>query len=486
MPSPQRTDRTLRGRRAAERSPSACTRRRGRRDGGRRGAAAALAGLFVLVAGPAAAQEGPDDGAASVVEVTLDAAVERARERNAGLGVARARSDAARARARAASAPLFPRVDLESGWRRTTDPVGAFGTKLRQGVFGPADLAIDALNAPDPIGDWTTSAVVRWSVASPERWAARSAADRRAASAGWREARSREATDLRTRALYYGALRAEARVRTAEAALEAARSTEERFRRRREEGMLTEADLLQARAERQAAAADLSAARQGRHGARIELGLHLGLDPADSLPSPADSLAAPEAPSPADFDPTRRADVRARAAAVEAAEAGSRRAELAWLPSLEAFGSWSRHGGDPLSGGGAGWTVGVGLRWSLFDGFRRPAEAREAAAELTAARLEHRQAVREARGEVRRARRSVEAARQAVEASRAAREAAREGRELMRRRFEEGLATPSDLLRAEARATAMDVRAVDALAEYHVARARLRFARAQSGAGDRP
>lgn len=441
---------------------------------------AALGAVLAPVAEPATAQQAPGGGPAAVVDLSLREAVERARSRNVELRVAGARSDVARARARAAAAPLFPRLDLESGWSRTTDPVGAFGTKLRQGGFGPDDLAFDALNDPDPVTDWSTSVVVRWSVASPERWAARSAAERRAASAGWREARSREATDLRTRALYYGALRAEARVRAAKAALEAAHSTEERFRHRREEGMLTEADLLQATAERRAAEADLSAALEGRHGARVELGLHLGLDPTDSLPSPADSLAPPEAPTAAGFDPARRADVRARAAAVEAAEAGSRQADLSWLPSVEAFGAWSRHADDPFSGGGTGWTVGVGLRWSLFTGFRRPAEAREADADLTAARLEHRQALREARGEVRRAQRSVEAARHAVEASRAAREAAREGRELMRRRFEEGLATPSDLLQAEARATAMEVRAVDALTRYHVARARLRFARAQS------
>lgn len=482
MSSPQRTGRTPASRVSGTAPPRAFDAPTGRLAA----VLGILGGIVALAAGPAAAQQTPAAGTGGVVELSLREAVERAREQNVELRLAGARSEGSRARARAAAAPLLPRLDLESGWGRTTDPVGAFGTKLRQGVFGSDDLAIDALNAPDPIGDWSTSAVVRWSVASPDRWAARSAADRRAASTEWSEARSREATDLRTRTLYYGALRAEARVRTAEAALEAARSTGERFRRRREEGMLTEADLLQARAEREAAEADVAAAREGRHGARIELGLHLGWDPDDSLPSPSDSLAPPEEPAPAEFDPTRRADVLARAAAVEAAEAGSRQAELSWLPSLEAFGSWSRHGDDPFSGGGTGWTVGVGLRWSLFTGFRRPAEAREADAELMAARLEHRQALREARGEVQRTRRSVKAARRAVEASRAAREAAREGRELMRRRFEEGLATPSDLLQAEARATAMEVRAVDALARYHVARARLRFARSQSDAGARP
>jgi cobalt-zinc-cadmium efflux system outer membrane protein len=186
-----------------------------------------------------------------------------------------------------------------------------------------------------------------------------------------------------------------------------------------------------------------------------------------------------------EFDPAARADLRARAAAVDAAESARTKARLSWLPSLDAFASYSIHGQDFLSDSGDDWTVGVALRWDVFTGLRRPAEAERAGAELRAAELEYRQGLREARGEVRRARRAVASAREAVEASRAAREAAREGRDLLRRRFEEGLATAADLLQAEARATAMAVRAVDALAGYHVAVARLRFARARSGAGAR-
>lgn len=479
-------------------------------------AALCLSGIVAgLAPGALPAQETPAtsgrDG--TLRPLALAEALEIARERNTGLRVAGARSEAARAEARIASSTLLPQLGLESGWTRTVDPVGAFGTKLQQGVFGEEDLAIEPLNDPDPITDFTTSVVARWSVASPREWALRQEAGSRAEAAGWRRVRTREATDFRTRALYFRALQAGGRTEAAEAAVRAASATRDRFRRRFEEGLLTRADLLQAEAELEAARADLVAAGRGRHEARVALGLHLGWGPerlpvpTDGLPPPTDDAASsagelatrpdqvprsgddPVGPAPAarpggeSFDPTARADLRARAAVLRAAEAARTGARLAWAPRLEAFAGYSIHGDDLLSDSGEDWTVGVALRWDAFTGLARPARARRAAAESWSAELEYRQELREARAEVRIARRTVGAARRAVEASRAARAAAREGRDLLRRRFEEGLATPADLLQAEARATTMEVRAVDALAQYHVALARLRFLRSEPSAG---
>jgi outer membrane protein TolC len=54
----------------------------------------------------------------------------------------------------------------------------------------------------------------------------------------------------------------------------------------------------------------------------------------------------------------------------------------------------------------------------------------------------------------------------------------------MRRRFEEGLATSADLLGAEARATEMRERAINALANYHMAVAQLEFVRSQTNSED--
>ena len=436
----------------------------------------------------AAGQDVPDvepgRSGPALQEVTLEEAVAGARDRNARLRISGEGTERARARQRAAGSALLPRLDLEAGWTRTVDPVGAFGTRLRQGTFGQADLALDALNDPAPVSDWAGRATLRWEVGAPQRWAGRAAASGAARAAAWSEERTREATDLGTRVRFYQALRTEEGLAAARAALEAAEATLDRFRRRQEEGMLTRADVLQARAERAAARAEMAEAERARHQARVDLAVHLGWSPDDSLPDADGEMAPPEPVDSAAFAPARRADLRAREAAVAAAEARVDQARLDWVPSLGAFASWSAHGVDGFDDDGTDWTVGLALRWSAFTGFRRSADVAAARADLTTARIEYEQALREARAEVRTARRAVEAARRGFEAAREARRAAREGRDLMRRRFEEGLATPADLLQAEARASRTRSRAVDALARYHMAVARLDFARARNDRED--
>lgn len=447
-------------------------------------AAWALLVLTGVGVAPVAAQEtsgvtDPSGAEAEPRPVTLEEALATARERNTDLGRAAARERGARARSRAASSFLLPHLELESGFTRSVDPVFAFGTKLRQERFREEDFSLGALNDPAPLDAWTNTARVEWGIASPRAWAARDAAGSRAEAARWQTERSREATDFRTKVLYFLAVGADAELQAAAASEDAARSTVDRFRRRADEGLLTEADLLQAEAELAAARVGRSAAALARHDARLQLGLHLGWSP-DTLPVPTDSLKTSSPPAVERAATVGRADLRAREAAVEAAEARRQGADLAYLPDLAAFAGYSIHGRDPFAEDGTDWSVGVALRWTLFAGLRRPAEAEASSAALEGARLEYQQAVREARGELQQARRAVETAREALEASRSAREAALAGRDLMRRRFEEGLATPSDLLQAEARAARMRSGAVEALAEYNIALARLAFVRAGS------
>lgn len=433
---------------------------------------------WLAAAGPLAAQE---------VErrLTLEEAVVEAIDRNAELSIAEAERTLAEAEADGAGAFVWPEIGASTGVVRSNDPVFAFGTKLRQGVFGEPDFAVDALNDPDPISDWTAGLDVRWGALAPTRWAERAAAERRADAAGWAAARTREATRLRTSQLYFGALRAGSRLEAAEANEEAARATLERFARREDRGLLTRADRLQAEAELEGArAARIDAARLA-HDARQALGSFLGWS-ADTIPVPADSLEAPTERSSGAFDPGRRADLRALASALAASEAGRRAAALAYAPSVDAFGNVRAHGDDPFGADGDDWTLGVALRWRVFAGFARDAALDRARAAERIARVRYEQARREAVREVDAADRAVVAAREGVEAAAAARLAAEDATRLMRRRFEEGLATPDDLLQAEARLASTRSRAVDALARWHLAVARAEFVRSQTASEEIP
>ena len=442
--------------------------------------AALVVGALTLLAFPARAQEVETER-----RLSLEEAVAEALSGNADLAIAVAESRAAEAAALGAAAFTWPHVQVESGITRSTDPVFAFGTKLRQARFLAEDLALEALNDPGPVEDWSTTIGFRWEALSPARWMGWKAARGQAEAAGWWSVRARQSTELAARILYYDAVRTQSLAAAAEATEAAARATLDRFARRQERGLLTEADRLQAEAELAAARASrFDAGRRARE-ARQSLGVFLGWGP-DILPLPTDTLEAPSDVTPMPFDPARRADLRALDSATEARESDARGAGLAFLPAIDAFGQVAARGRDAFDPEDDDWTVGLSLRWTAFAGLSRLAERRRADEALRIARLQRDQARRAAGAEVDAADRAVEATAAAVEAALAGRRAAGAAADLLRRRFEEGLATPDELLQGEARRTAMQGRAIDALASYQVARARAEFVRSPSDVEDLP
>jgi outer membrane protein TolC len=146
-----------------------------------------------------------------------------------------------------------------------------------------------------------------------------------------------------------------------------------------------------------------------------------------------------------------------------------------YLPEIGVFANYGIYAADPFQKDGDNWTVGVGLKWNIFSGFSRSKDSQQANAAQSIAETRYQTALREASAELAGARDGVVAARKAVEAVLAADEAAAVGAELMRRRFEEGLATAADLLQAESRRAQAESHAIDAQAGLRMSEARLRF-----------
>jgi outer membrane protein len=431
--------------------------------------------LVLAGASPALAQ-----GQGVIVrQLSLDQAVAEALAGNSELAIADARREISASQSRAAGSRVWPRLDLEAGYVRSTDPVAVFGTKLRQGTFGPEDLDFETLNDPEAIGDWSTAFGASWSLLDPKVWAQRSSARSQSEAARWVAERTREATVLRTRMLYHRAQSAAAQLEAAASAVDAADATLDSFGKRRERGLLTDADFLQAEAELAAARAQQAEAERQRIDALQDLARHLGWGP-DTLPEPSDELTLPAQVAQGEFEPSQRSDLRALAAAANAAAAAKTQASLRWIPAIDVFARYAWHSQDVFAFEQDNWTVGALLRWTAFDGLARSADNQRASLQKRIADIEYEQAVRDAEKELDQALRAVASARLQVEATQAASQAAASARELMRRRFDEGLATAADILQAEARATAMRQRAIDALAAYHMAVARLDFIRTQS------
>jgi outer membrane protein TolC len=144
----------------------------------------------------------------------------------------------------------------------------------------------------------------------------------------------------------------------------------------------------------------------------------------------------------------QRSDLNALALQLEAQQNGVKAAKAAYGPRVDVFGSWQADNSAFAANGGSNWMTGAELRIDLFARDRDARISMEKAA-LSKAEAAKKMAEDNVRLEVRRAWLEQDAARQMVAVSRASVQQAEESLRIMRDRYETGLVTITDLLRAE-------------------------------------
>ena len=412
--------------------------------------------------------------------ISMDEAIREAQLRHPDVLMAEARAEAARAGSQGAGAFRYPGLSAEAGWMRSNDPVAAFGTRLRQARFGVEDFDPVRLNAPAPISDWSAGLTLGWAPLDLSSLAGFRAAAHQAEAADQGAVWARRAVGFRAQIRYMEAVGALEQQEAAGTALEAAQENLRRIGARVREGLLTEADLLQAQAAEAGARAQQVMANQRVGDTRDALALALGWD-GTWIPVPTETTFATDLPAPGALD--QRPDIRARALEVEAAASRVAQASRARLPRVEAFGRIGTHAPEISSGLEENWTVGLQIRIPVFTGFGLAAQRVAAQARYDAAHEASRLHSQEATREIQQGLRALESTRAAASAALLASEAAQEAVRLLQRRFDEGMATTAELLAAQAQAAAFRAQAIDAELAFQQTMAHLAFLTQPLGEG---
>jgi outer membrane protein TolC len=396
--------------------------------------------LTALLAAPALAQP----------TLTLADAMSRARTQHPAARAAAAAERESGHRVVEARAGYFPRVDFTESWQRGDNPVFVFGTLLSQRRFTAADFALDRLNQPDPVNNFRSA----FSVEQPlfdggfTRLAVRRAGLGQAVARAGRE-RTEQDLALGAARAYASVVEAGTFVAAARAAVEAAESDLGRARNRRDLGLVTEADVL-------AVEVHLARVRQQLVQAQGDLRVATAqLNEAMGAPLDDDYEVAPAAPAPPATAVEaleqealeRRPEAREAALATSLAANTSDAARAHYMPQVGFQGGYEWNG-DDWGSKVSSWVVGAQVRVNLFRGFgdkARLAAAREAETRAAAERQRIEQAVRL---DVRAASTRLEAAQARETVGKAALAQARESQRIIRDRYEAGLATVTDVLRA--------------------------------------
>jgi outer membrane protein TolC len=398
--------------------------------------------------------------------LTLEDAMKRAQGETADARALASAVDEADARVQQAHSGFWPRVDVSETVQRGNQPVFVFSSLLSQRRFTAANFAIPALNHPDPVTNTRTAVALEQPVfdAGLTRLGVEAAKlDRELAVA----TRDGDGQDLAFRAAqtFMRVLQLEATGRATDAAVAAAESDRQRARARRDVGLVTEADglavdvhLADMRQRQIAAGGDLAVARMQLAEA-VGLPLTAPIVPVRpaARPAPADDAALLR-DALATHPQLRQANVQLRLA-----DNGRRTARAALLPTVGVQGGWEFNGAT-LGAQQSSWVIGAEVRVNVFRGFADTARMAEASHAHVRATAERERVERRIEVDVRGALARLAAARAREEAGRAALTQARESQRIIRDRYESGLATVTDVLRAaeatldaESRATSAEM-----------------------------
>ena len=399
-----------------------------------------LFGVLVVGVAPALAQ----------TPLTLEDAIRRAQGETADARALASAIDEANARVQRAQSGFWPRVDVTETVQRGNQPVFVFSSLLSQRRFTAANFAIPALNHPDPVTNTRTAVALEQRIFDSgltHLGVQAATLEREAASAG-RDA-ARQGLAFRAAQAFVQVLQLEATARATDAAVDAAESDRQRARARREVGLVTEADVLAVDVHRAdmrqrqiAASGDLAVAR-------MQLAEAVGLP----LTDPVVPLRTVPRPAPADGDAlvrdalTTHPDLRQADVHLQLADNGRRTARAALLPSVGVQAGWEFNGAT-LGAQQSSWVIGAEMRVNVFRGFADTARISEAAHAHARATAERERVERRLEVDVRGALAQLAAARAREEAGRAALSQARESQRIIRDRYEGGLATVTDVLRA--------------------------------------
>jgi len=405
----------------------------------------AAAGIFVSLLAATAAAQAP---------LSLQQAVNMALEKNPQRKMAVADQRAAAAGVQEARSGLLPRLGFTESATRGNDPVYVFGTRLRQQRFTTANFALNALNTPTPIGNFSSRFSGNWNLFDSfanVKGVARAKDLQQAA--GHQLERADQETIFRVVQAYLGLLLAQKQQDVAEQSVKTAQSILDRSKARYESGVVVQSDLLSAQVRLAGRQEELIRARNNVAFAGAQLDTAMGVAP-DTQFQLSQALSQGALPQAALDDLEKQAlasrpDLKQIEAQQMAQERSVSIAKSAFGPRLNAFGGWETESATLSQVQGNNWVAGVELQLDLFQGGAKKAELTRARALQERMAAAHQGASDEVRLELRRAYYDFDSARQQVGVAQAAVGQAEESMRINQNRYDAGITTITDLLTIE-------------------------------------
>lgn len=384
--------------------------------------------------------------------LSLRQAVDKALGQNPQATIAQAGQKDADAAAAMARTQLLPQLSFTEDISRGNDPVYAFGSRLRQRQFTQADFALNALNRPLPLGNFATRFSGSWMAFDSFRTQKEiRRADLFKKSASSTSKAVDQQIVLRVVGAYQQVLYAERWIDVTRHEQETAVALMNSVDGRVKAGLAVESDRMAAEVELASRNEELIAADGERDLAWAELRDAMGASDVQASPlKPIEPHAFPSGSLDGELAMAlkNRPDLTALSLAQSAQSQAVGAAKSQFGPRVSAYGNWEEDRGSITGSGGNNWVAGVQINVDILPIGKRAQLARESAAKQ---RIDAQMALsqQQTRLQVNRAHIHRQTAALQMDTAHAAMEQSAESMRIVKNRYDAGLATITDLLRAQ-------------------------------------
>ena len=390
--------------------------------------------------------------AAAQQPLTLRQAINEALGQSPEAAIARSGTQDARSAAVLARTQLLPQLNFTEDISRGNDPVYAFGTRLRQRQFAQADFALNALNRPQPIGNFAARFSGSWMAFDSfktQKEIHRADLFKQSASS------SAKAVDqeivFHVVGAYQSVLYAQRQIAVAQHEQETAGALLTSVDDHVKAGLAVESDRMSAQVNTAARKEELIAAQGDLELAWAQLREAMGTPDLKATElKPIEPHTFPQPPLEEEMATAAktRPDLKAlgEAQSAQASALGAARSDFG--PRVSAYGNWEEDRTSFAGTGGNNWVAGVQISVDILPLGKRAQLARENAAKQRvdaqlAASQQH------VRLQVSQAHIHSETAELSLATAQAAMDQSAESLRILKNRYTAGLATITDLLRAE-------------------------------------
>ena len=412
--------------------------------------------------------------AQEIISIDKSEVLSKITERNLSLKISAEEFNKAQADYRQTNAIFLPNITASHTGISTTNPLMAFGSKLNQGILKQADFNPALLNNPTQTQNFATIIKVEQPLVNLDGMYQRKAAKSKMGAMFLQTQRTEDYLTFEVENAYMQLQLAYKAVAVLEKALDAANANKTLAENSFKQGYLQRADVLNVEVRVTEVQNQLQQAKSNVQNASNYVSFLMNDDTYVQY-KPSDDLYV-NVTSMDEFSISEnRSDIKAMQLSTEAYADMNKADKMAFLPRLNAFGSYELYDNKIFQADANGYLVGAQLSWDIFQGSKRFGKAQKSKAEFEKSKFEYSQYVSKSKLELNKAKRMLIDAENKLNLSKLALAQSDESLRIRTNRFKEGLEKTADLLTAETQFAQKQLEYYQTIFEYNYAKAYLKF-----------